>query len=171
MSNLPQEPIISAKDLDESRMKELNEEKLGSVLSSSTEMVAWLAGVSEGLPSNINEMFKGIADKMSVAMAFVTVQMFERLGNLMKFQSKAENVLYGESVDVAGMSNDSLRERYQEATRVSSQTMEFIRKFIVQNKDAIVPPSEKDAALARLSSLSPEALEKLISMLTESKKE
>ncbi len=126
------------------------------------EFFNWLCGRSESIPPFVEGLVNNLAYKINTSMGFLCAMSVSRLYRLTQFMSEAEEIIFDPNM-LKAMSTKEITETYKTASTVIMQTMEFIRRYLAQNQDAINfdTNSGSSAVSQLLSTLPPEKLAQL----------
>ena len=129
----------------------------------------WLMGGGK-TPQSIRSLGNEVTAKMTWTIALILVQQFSRVPRLMHFVNAAEATLY-QDVDLASLETAEIKERYKGARTTMTEALEFIRKFSIQNREALSSlggAAEDEAVLLQLLRSAPvEKLQKIKKILQE----
>ncbi len=129
----------------------------------------WLLGGGK-TPQSIRSLGNEVTTKMNWTIALILVQQFTRIPRLMQFVAEAESSLY-EDVDFAATETVEIKERYKAARNTMNEALEFIRKFSLQNREALsslTSGTEDEAVILQLLRSAPvEKLQKIKRILQE----
>lgn len=126
------------------------------------EFFNWLCGRRESMPDFVENLVNNLAYKINTSMGFLCAMSISRLYKLTQFMSEAEDILFDPNM-LKAMSTKEISEVYKTASTTIMQTMEFIRRYLAQNQDAINfdTNSGSSAVSQLLSTLPPEKLAQL----------
>ena len=126
------------------------------------EFFNWLCGRRESMPDFVEGLVNNLAYKINTSMGFLCAMSVSRLYKLTQFMNDAEDMLFDPNM-LKAMSTKEIMDVYKTASTVIMQTMEFIRRYLAQNQDAINfdTNSGSSAVSQLLSTLPPEKLAQL----------
>ena len=126
------------------------------------EFFNWLCGRRETMPPFVEGLVNNLAYKINTSMGFLCAMSVSRLYKLTQFMSEAEDKLFDPEL-IKVMDSKEILDAYKTASTVIMQTMEFIRRYLAQNQDAINfdTNSGSSAVSQLLSTLPPEKLAQL----------
>jgi hypothetical protein len=126
------------------------------------EFFNWLCGRRETMPDFVEGLVNNLAYKINTSMGFLCAMSVSRLYKLTQFMNDAEDMLFDPNM-LKAMSTKEIMDVYKTASTVIMQTMEFIRRYLAQNQDAINfdTNSGSSAVSQLLSTLPPEKLAQL----------
>jgi len=121
----------------------------------------WMKGGLDKPPTEVENMMGSLVEKVNWSIAFMIVQQFGRVNNMLKYIDAAEAELFNPDT-VADMDTEDLRGNYKEVTAKLNTFLEFTRKFVLQHKEILaagVPEADKMAEVLR--TLDPATIEAL----------
>jgi len=125
------------------------------------KLLKWMLGLAEEPPASIQKMLVNLTKKLNVAMAQVVTMNVSRLYKLTNFVTKAEMTLFDDKNILEG-DKETLNEHYVKAENSLRSTLDFVRKFIIQNKETLEEAGkEVDELKDLLLRLSPEKLKEI----------
>ena len=126
------------------------------------EFYEWLCGKKEKMPVFVEGLVNNLAYKINTSMGYLCAMSVSRLYKLTKFMNDAEDILFDPNM-LRTLSSKELTDVYKTASVTIMQTMEFIRRYLAQNQDAINfdANSGSSAVSQLLSTLPPEKLSQL----------
>lgn len=135
-----------------------------SVLSNNQrdEFFEWMCGKREEMPEFVEGLVNNLAYKINTSMGFLCAMSVGRLYKLTQFMNQAEEILFDENA-IKTLSSKELSDLYKTASTTIMQTMEFIRRYLAQNQEALNfdVNSGSSAVSQLLSTLPPEKLAQL----------
>jgi hypothetical protein len=131
------------------------------------QFVRWLMGSCTNPPPAFQKMLANAAMRMTGFLGVFVMEMIERSYAMNKFLRKAEEKIFNaDNVDTKTLAE--LQILYADGMRAQIANLEFVRKYIVQNKESLEGfGSEKDKLYKLLNSLSPEKVGKLLKKLED----
>lgn len=161
-SKIPKEEnetiTVLADTIEHSLKKEVSE----LTLEQKDEFYEWLCGRREKMPPFVEGLVNNLAYKINTSMGYLCAMSVSRLYKLTQFMNQAEDILF-DPTTLHTLSSKELTEVYKTASNTIFQTMEFIRRYLSQNQDAInFDTNSGSAAVSQLlSTLPPEKLAQL----------
>lgn len=139
----------------------------------SAELVQWMAGIQGEPPDALKKILNNIAYKLSWAMAYQIVELLSRIQKTSKALRTIEDKIFNETyLQSLEPGSAALLDIYDRAVRCQENQLEFIRKFIVQNKDTLADlNNDVDEVKELLSQLPAAKLAKLKTKLKDLVKE
>lgn len=136
-----------------------------SVFMSSLE--DWLAGKTSKPPEGISAVLEDANEKLASWAVFNILDSLPRLLKLNKYILSIEERIFDED-DLKGMDMADLLHRHESAVNAQRSVLEFARKFMQQNKDAlkhIGKNKEDEAIMRRLKSLDREQVNRMLDLI------
>lgn len=131
------------------------------------EVDDWLMGKTREVPDVVRTVTTDVQQKVNYAMCSVIISNMRRSVNLINYIEKAESIIYTEE-SLKG--TEGIQDKYQDANKVLTSTLDFIRKFMLQNKEAFKPDETKvDEVKTLLSQLPVDRLEAIAQAISEGK--
>lgn len=126
------------------------------------EFYEWLCGRKEKMPPFVEGLVNNLAYKINTSMGYLCAMSVSRLYKLSQFMNQAEDVLFDPNA-IRSMTNKELSDIYKTASVTIMQTMEFVRRYLAQNQEAINFDTNSGASAVSqvLSTLPPEKLAQL----------
>lgn len=126
------------------------------------EFYEWLCGKKEKMPDFVEGLVNNLAYKINISMGYLCAMSVSRLYKLTKFMNDAEDILFDPNM-LRTLTTKELTDVYKTASVTIMQTMEFIRRYLSQNQEAINfdTNSGSSAVSQLLSTLPPEKLAQL----------
>lgn len=125
------------------------------------DLLKWMMGMTTEPPATIQKLTVNLAKKLNVAMAYLITMNVSRMKDLSVFMKTAEDYLFDEQ-KLANMEDEQIASLYMKSAKVLDSTLEFCRKFIVQNKhDFDESFAEADRVKVLLSTLPADKLKSL----------
>ena len=114
------------------------------------------------MPRFVECLIGNLAYKINTSMGFLCAMSIQRLYRLTQFMNEAEGELFS-SEKVHILNDKELMDLYKTANVTIMQTMEFVRKYLVQNQDSInFDTNDESTKIAKiLSTFPPEKLAQL----------
>lgn len=161
-SKIPQENNETITVLADTIEHSLKSEVSELTIEQRDEFYDWLCGRKENMPAFVEGLVNNLAYKINTSMGFLCAMSVSRLYKLSQFMNQAEDVLFDPTA-VHAMTTKELTEIYKTASVTIMQTMEFIRRYLAQNQEAINfdTNSGSSAVSQLLSTLPPEKLSQL----------
>ena len=130
--------------------------------SQQSEFFDWLCGKTENMPRFVECLIGNLAYKINTSMGFLCAMSIQRLYRLTQFMNEEEGELFS-SEKVHILNDKELMDLYKTANVTIMQTMEFVRKYLVQNQDSInFDTNDESTKIAKiLSTFPPEKLAQL----------
>lgn len=129
----------------------------------------WLLG-GGATPQSIRSLGNEVTTKMNWTIALILVQQFTRIPRLMHFVTESESALY-DDIDFNAIETSEIKERYKSAMGTMNDALEFIRKFSIQNREALsslTTGTEDESVILQLLRSAPvEKLQKIKKILQE----
>lgn len=155
MDNIIDIEALDVSDVQTSNGVALTEEQMDSLTD-------WLSGRVDVVPPEVKSLSSNIEQKVNFSMCYVIASHMRRSMNMLDFLEQTEKILYDANT-VASKDTDDILSICKEATKTLNQSLEFVRKFIVQNKESLKPKDEKvDQLQQTLMSLSPERIDTIM---------
>lgn len=134
-----------------------------------SEVEGWLAGKSDVTPDFIKTLTTGLQNKIEYSMCYILTQHMRRAISLLNFLEEAESTLYDKN-SLLTKNTEEIQDLYKEASKTASSSLEWVRKYMVQNKEMLAPKDEKTETLLDLvSTLSSDEMNKLIETIQNMK--
>lgn len=118
------------------------------------ELLRWMMGLTSSPPKSIQKLMSNLATKLNVAMATLVTMNLSRMKTLSNFLQQSEEYVFDKS-KIASMEDEDIVALYEKANKSLNSTMEFTRKFIVQNKDSLQGGSKEIDEIKELLSTLP----------------
>ena len=126
------------------------------------DVETWLSGGTESTPDFIKTLTSGLQNKIEYSMCYIISQHMRRSISLLNFLEEAEKTLYDKNA-LLTKSTEEIQDLYKEASKTATSSLEWVRKYMVQNKEMLQPKDEKTETLLDLvATLSAEEMNKLI---------
>lgn len=140
----------------------LKKEVSSLTLEQKDEFYDWLCGKIDKMPPFVEGLVNNLAYKINTSMGYLCAMSVSRLYKLSQFMNQAEDVLFDPSA-VNSMTTKELTDIYKTASVTIMQTMEFVRRYLAQNQEAINFDTNSGASAVSqlLSTLPPEKLAQL----------
>lgn len=133
------------------------------------EVDEWLKGKSREVPEVVRTLTNNIQEKINYSMCAIITSNMRRSINLLNYIEKTEQTIYSEA-NANQPYSDELKTDYMNANKTLTQSLEFIRKFMLQNKEALSPDDSKvDEVKTLLSQLPIERLNRIAEAIAQGK--
>lgn len=130
------------------------------------ELGDWLSGISDTIPDVVRNMSSNLEQKVNFCMCYMIASNMRRCITQLDFIEEAEKIIYDKNT-LAGKSSDEIMDIYKDTNKTVNQTLEFVRKFLIQNKETLSPKDAKvDQLQNTLMSLSPERIDAIMTAIT-----
>lgn len=131
------------------------------------EVDEWLKGKSREVPEVVRTLTNNIQEKINYSMCAIITSNMRRSINLLNYIEKTEQTIYSEA-NANQPYSDELKADYMNANKTLTQSLEFIRKFMLQNKEALTPDDSKvDEVKTLLSQLPVDRLNKIAEAISK----
>ena len=121
----------------------------------------WLKGKIRETPEVVRTLTNNIQEKLNYTLCCILISNLRRSVNLLNYVEKTERTIYSEENANLPYSDD-LKTDYMNANKTLTQALEFTRKFMIQNKEALKPDDTKvDEVKTLLSQLPIERLNRI----------
>jgi len=139
------------------------------------DLVDWLTGMSSEPPSDVKKMMNNVATKLNVLIAYINIYNLKRMRNMIANMENIEQYMFSQE-KLTSMDSKEMRIVYFEAQKSLIKSLEFSRKFVIQNKEDL--KSAESGAEDKLKELllsmpsgKVEVLEKLVNLPEEEMQE
>jgi hypothetical protein len=126
------------------------------------EIKDWLAGISKATPAVMDKVLHQLAVRLSCTMATSISDTLMRMQSVNIALQNMEKVLFSPDriLNFSGIDqHEELETLYKQALNAQLRSLEFVRKFILQNKETFSAVDSKvDDVYNMMSGLSPAAL-------------
>lgn len=151
---------------------EMDEEELGGIPvdiideDEKIELFKWMTGMVSEPPAAVQKIAANLATKINLAMGYVITRNFKRIDNLLNFMEDSEEYLFDAEELINMDDRDMMIDYYKEAGKQMKNSLEWMRKYVYQNKDELKQAGENvDKLKSLLMSLPPDKLEDIIDVL------
>ena len=126
------------------------------------EFFEWLCGRKKDMPVFVEGLVNNLAYKINTSMGYLCAMSVSRLYKLSHFMNEAEDIIFDPTI-LRTMTTKEVTDLYKTASGTIMQTMEFIRRYLAQNQDAINFDAKTgaDSVSQILSTLPPDKLSQL----------
>lgn len=151
-------PLPSGIDLEDNfpRISEDEEE----------ELVKWMLGMEKEPPQVVRKIASNLAEKINLFSGYLITKNLRRINDIINFMEDAEDYLFDFEELVRNEEEEKMFQYYKSAGAQLNNTLEWMRKYVYQNKDELKEAGEKTNKLQNLLlSLPKEKLDELIRAL------
>ena len=133
------------------------------------EVDEWLKGVSRNTPEIVRTLTTNVQEKINYTLCTIIISNMRRSINLLNYIEKTEQTIYSEA-NANQPYSDELKADYMNANKTLTQSLEFIRKFMIQNRDMLSPDEKSvDEVKTLLSQLPIDRLNKIAEAIAQGK--
>lgn len=130
------------------------------------ELLKWMMGLETEPPNIVKKISTNLAKKINLYMGYIITRSLKRIDNIIDFMEASEDYLF----DVEELINQDDREEmlnyYKTAGTQLQNSLEWMRKYVYQNKEELKAAGEEISKLqSLLMSLPSDVLEDLIGAL------
>lgn len=130
------------------------------------ELFKWMMGMESEPPDVVRRIASNLAEKINIFSGYIITRNLKRINDIINFMESAEDYLFDVEELIENDEIERMYQYYQSAGVQLNNTLEWMRKYVYQNKEDLKEAGQKTNKVQQLLlSLPADKLDELIEAL------